>query len=74
MSLVIRTARLADAHMLAQAERTITATPGFLISKPAEISDERFERRIAALDDIDNGKYLVAEIAGELVGHAMLVK
>lgn len=68
----IRSARIDDAPMLAHAERTIAATPGLLVSLPAELTDERFAQKIAALDGADNGRYLVAETAGELVGHGML--
>lgn len=71
-SLTIRPARVEDAYVLAQAERTIAATPGFLVSQPAELTDERFVQKIAALGAADNGLYLVAETAGQLVGHGML--
>ena len=70
--LVIRPARVEDAHVLAQAERTIAATPGFLVPQPAEIVDERFAQKIAALRTADNGHYLVAETEGQIVGHGML--
>jgi ribosomal protein S18 acetylase RimI-like enzyme len=70
--LTIRAARADDAHVLAQAERTIAATPGLLVSQPAELTDERFAQKIAALDGADNGHYLVAETAGQIVGHGML--
>jgi ribosomal protein S18 acetylase RimI-like enzyme len=70
--LVIRPARVEDAYVLAQAERTISATPGFLVSQPAEVTDERFVQKIAALGTADNGHYLVAEAAGQIVGHGML--
>ncbi len=70
--LTIRTARVADAPALAQAERSIAATPGLLVSRPDELTDERFAAKIAALDVADNGRYLVAEVAGELVGHGLL--
>lgn len=71
-TLTIRPARIEDAHALAQAEREIAATPGLLVSLPAELVDERFAQKIAALAAADNGHYLVAEAAGELVGHGML--
>jgi putative acetyltransferase len=71
-SLTIRPARTEDAPILAQAERTIAATPGFLVSQPAELSDERFAQKISALAQADNGCYLVAESAGRIVGHGML--
>jgi putative acetyltransferase len=70
--MVIRSARLEDAPVLAEAERTIAATPGFLVSHPSELTDERFAQKIAALDRADNGRYLVAETAGRIVGHGML--
>jgi hypothetical protein len=71
-SLVIRQARLDDAPVLAHAERCIAATPGLLVSQPAELTDDRFSQKVAALSDADNGKYLVAEMAGQVVGHGML--
>ena len=71
-ALSIRPARSEDAPLLAQAERTIAATPGLLASQPAELTDERFAHKIAALAAADNGCFLVAESAGELVGHGML--
>jgi putative acetyltransferase len=70
--LTIRPARPDDAMVLAQAERTIAATPGLLVSQPAELTDERFALKIAALHEVDNGHYLVAETAGQIVGHGML--
>lgn len=72
MTVTIRAARVADAPLLAAAERAIAATPGLLVSLPAELTDERFAQKIAALDGADNGRYLVAEAAGELVGHGLL--
>ena len=70
--LTIRSARVDDAHVLAEAERAIAATPGLLASQPAELTDERCAQKIAALEAADNGHYLVAETAGEIVGHGML--
>jgi putative acetyltransferase len=70
--LVIRPARVEDTHVLAQAERAIAATPGFLVSQPVELTDERFAQKIAALGAADNGCYLVAETVGRIVGHGML--
>lgn len=71
-SVLIRPARAEDAPTLAQAERLIAAAPGFLVSQPAELTDERFAQRIAALAHADNGRYLVAEAAGQIVGHGVL--
>ncbi|MBX7113665.1 MAG: GNAT family N-acetyltransferase [Myxococcaceae bacterium] len=70
--LLIRPARVADAAVLAQAEREIAATPGFLASQPAELSDERFVQKIAALTRADNGCFFVAESSGQIVGHGLL--
>lgn len=70
--LFIRPARVDDAQVLAQAERAIAVTPGLLVSQPAELTDERFVQKIAALGAADNGCFLVAEAGGELVGHGML--
>ncbi len=70
--LSIRPARIEDAPTLAQAERTIAAKPGFLASQPTELTDDRFAQKIAALGRVDNGCYLVAETAGQIVGHGML--
>jgi len=72
LQVTIRAAREADAPALAQAERTIAATPGFLVSQPSELADERFAQKIALLGSVDNGRYLVAETEGQLVGHGML--
>jgi len=70
--LTMRPARVADAAVLAAAERAIAATPGLLVSQPAELTDEKFAQKIAALDGADNGRYLVAESAGQIVGHGLL--
>jgi len=70
--ITIRLAQLADANVLARAERAITATPGFLVSTPAECTEERFAQKIAALAIADNGRYFVAESAGQIVGHGLL--
>ena len=68
----LRVARPEDAPVLAAAERAIAAVPGQLVSLPAELLDERFAQKIASLAVADNGRYLVAEAGGQLVGHAML--
>jgi ribosomal protein S18 acetylase RimI-like enzyme len=71
-SLAIRDARIDDAAALAEAEREIAKNPGFLASRPFELTDERFAKKIAELSKADNGKYLVAQAGDEIVGHAML--
>ena len=72
VALTIRRARIGDAPILAQAEREIAASPGLLASQPAELTDERFVQKIAAVERLDNGCYLVAESAGQIVGHGLL--
>jgi putative acetyltransferase len=72
MQLTIRPARVEDAPVLARAERVIAATPGLLASQPAELTDERFAQKIAALAVADNGCFLVAGSEGQLVGHGLL--
>lgn len=68
MNLTIRQARLEDAGVLANAEREIARTPGFLASRPHEIVDARFPARIT--DPL--GRFLVAEVDGAIVGHGLL--
>jgi len=70
-SFTIRQARVEDAPFLAQAERQIAETPGFLVSRPHELKDEKFAAKIAELAAAENGCYLVAEQDGEIIGHAM---
>lgn len=68
--LTIRTAAATDAATLWDAERRTAQTPGLLASRPGEIPVERFEEKIAALRD--QGRYVVAELDGATVGHALL--
>lgn len=68
----IRQARLEDAAVLAQAERDIAQTPGFLVSRPHELMDDKFASKITQLATAENGLYLVAEKDWEIIGHAML--
>lgn len=68
----IRDARTADAPLLVEAEKKITKTPGYLVSRPHELSMAAFEKKIESLNAIPNGKYVVAEKDGSMVGHAYL--
>lgn len=68
----IRRARPEDAPLLAAAERAIATVPGRLASRPDEIADDAVRKMIVDLNDRGRGNYLVAEHAGELVGHALL--
>lgn len=72
MDIIIRDARIEDAPFLAQAEREIAKTPGFLVSAPTELLDERFRTTIEKLSHHTDGKYLVAEYESKIVGHALL--
>ncbi len=72
LDLHVRPARVEDAPTVAEAERAIAATPGLLASRPEELTDERFAQKIAALAVADNGRFLVAEVGGQLVGHGLL--
>lgn len=68
----IRRARIQDASALADAERRIAAVPGFLVSRPHELMNEVFEKKIEALSDAPNGVYIVATGNEQIVGHALL--
>ncbi|MBI5493860.1 MAG: GNAT family N-acetyltransferase [Deltaproteobacteria bacterium] len=72
MALKIRPATLQDAPALAATEREIARTPGLLASRPHELSDGKFAAKIAELATAEGGRYLVAEMDGAIVGHAML--
>lgn len=71
-TLSIRRAEVADAPLLASAEREIARVPGLLASRPEEIDDDAVRRMIVALNEGGRGNYLVAEEGGEIVGHALL--
>ena len=68
--LTIRTAVKNDAAVLCDAEKLTAMTPGLLASRPGEIYIELIEEKIEAL--ATRGRYVVAEIDGETVGHALL--
>jgi ribosomal protein S18 acetylase RimI-like enzyme len=68
----IRRARPEDAPLLAAAERAIASIPGRLASRPDEIDDGAVRKTIVDFDDDGRGIFLVAERAGEVVGHALL--
>ena len=59
-----------DAQALCAAERETSKTPGLLVSLPHEFSESSFENKIAWLATA--GVYLVAEMGGEMAGHALL--
>ncbi len=70
--LILRPARVSDAKLLCEAERSTAATPGSLVSRPHELLPENFTRMIAKLSTHRRGRYLVAERDGDLAGHAFL--
>ena len=69
-TLNIRNATKADAPALCSAERQTATTPGLLVSRPHEFHEAAFEHKIEALST--KGAYLVAEVDGAPVGHALL--
>jgi RimJ/RimL family protein N-acetyltransferase len=68
--ITIRTALKSDAAVLWDAERRTAMTPGLLAARPGEVPVEAFEQKIEALRT--SGRYLVAELDGKIVGHALL--
>ena len=72
MNIIIRPAILADASLLAKAQREIAIEPGFLVSRPTELIDQKFESTILKVLQDKQGQYLVAECEGEIVGQALL--
>jgi ribosomal protein S18 acetylase RimI-like enzyme len=71
-SLKIRNAKPDEAFILAEAEREIAKVPGRLASQPEELKDESFRQKIISLSQHPNGVFVVAELDGNLVGHAFL--
>lgn len=72
MNIIIRHAKVEDAHAIAEAERQIAQNPGFLCSQPFELSDANVANTILSFLKDKKGVYLVAEQEGHLVGHAFL--
>jgi RimJ/RimL family protein N-acetyltransferase len=70
VTLTIRTAVIADAPVLWAAEQQTSRTPGLLAQHPGEIPVQRFAAKIDAL--ATRGRYVVAELDGTIVGHALL--
>jgi len=66
----VRQAQAADAPILCAAERETALVPGRLISLPHELRESAFTQKIEEL--AQNGRYLVAERDGRIVGHALL--
>ena len=72
LNVVIRQAKPSDALTIVKAEQTITLEPGHMVYRPHELSDESFRDKIGDLSDHPRGVYLVAELEGSIIGHAML--
>ena len=70
--LKIRKAVPEDASTLAAAEREIAQIPGRLASRPEELKDENFHKKIAALAENESAIYAVIEENGAIVGHGLL--
>lgn len=70
--ITIRGAKVEDAQELVSAEKKIAETPGFLVSRPHELSESTFRIKIEYLSRVQNGIYVVAESEGKIVAHAML--
>ncbi len=66
----IRAALPADAEAIAAAEAETQRTPGLLVGQPGEIPVAAYRGKIAQL--ATDGRYLVGEETGALVGHAFL--
>lgn len=68
----IRRAEQADAPVLAVVEAKIAETPGYMVSRPNEITPDAFATKIADLSQHPRGLYIVASLDDKIVGHAML--
>lgn len=67
---ILRAARSADAEAIAAAESETAGTPGLLIGQPGEIPLDAYRAKIAKL--ASEGRYIVAEQDGAIIGHAFL--
>lgn len=72
LQVTVRDARVEDAAVLANAERTVASRPGYLASRPEEIDEQVIRTTIQTFIDTQEGKYLIAESAGQIVGHGLL--
>lgn len=68
----VRHARIEDAHIIGEAQRTIAKEPGLFCSQPFELTDQNIERSIAEFLEKKNSVFFVAECEGNIVGHAFL--
>jgi RimJ/RimL family protein N-acetyltransferase len=72
MNIIIRKAKVEDAHAIVTAEQEIAQTPGYFCSQPSELSEQNTVKTIRALSESEKGIYLVAERENNIVGHAFL--
>lgn len=68
--MTIRDANIEDAEAIRIAEMKTAETPGLLVSRPYELKLAAYVKKIKHLSE--NGKYLVAEKDGRIVGHVLL--
>ncbi len=66
----IRRAGQHDAEAIAAAEAETARTPGLLVGRPGEIPLAAYREKIAKL--AQDGRYIVAEENGAVIGHAFL--
>lgn len=66
----IRAARVADAEVIARTEAETARMPGLLVGRPGEIPLDAYRAKIAKLES--QGRYIVAEHDGAVIGHAFL--
>lgn len=72
LGIIIRKAEIKDARAIVLAAREIAAIPGYFCSQPDEINEQTVIETINTLEDAQKGIYLVAEIEGNIIGHAFL--
>ena len=63
-------ARIEDAAVLTNAEQDSAQIPGFLVSRPHELTTESFAAKTTELATL--GRYIVAENNQRIIGHALL--
>lgn len=66
----IRIASIDDAEAIAAAEAETQRTPGLLVGRPGEIPLQAYRDKITKL--AADGRYIVAEDANGIIGHALL--
>ena len=66
----VRQAVTSDAEAIAAAEVRTAQTPGLLVGEPGEIPLEAYRDKIVKL--AQDGRYIVAEEDGQVIGHAFL--